>query len=79
VRAKGVRKIFTLILVFIVVFAATAGGIYGMGKWIDSRIEKAINNKEFIKKIADEIFPPFLIFDDPRTDKSIEAKPGRRL
>lgn len=65
-EGKGVspaifKNVFTVLKAIAVIIAVMAG-IYGLSNFIDSRIEQAINNEQFIKKVTAYI-RPFVIFD----------------
>lgn len=55
---KEVSKTLRVALVII----SIVGAIYGFGKYIDGRIERAVRDEEFIKKVASRV-RPYVIFD----------------
>ena len=52
-----------MIIKGILLIAAFAGVIYGCIRFIDSRIERIVNDEHFIRKVASHI-RPFVIFDE---------------
>ena len=60
----------TLISIIVAVTACILGVFFYMNDSLNKRIEIKINLPEFIKKVADEIRLPFLIFDSKGTFQS---------
>ncbi len=68
-ESNKIKLYFVVLLAFLTALTtvlAIIAGLYALPKFIDSRIDKAINNTEFVRKIASHV-RPYIIFDTNET------------
>lgn len=65
-KILGYLGAISVILAVIVSLITIVGGIYGLSRYIDSRIEHFVNDPKFIRKISTNI-RPYVIFDENET------------
>jgi hypothetical protein len=66
---KGIRLLLSIVGALVLIF----GAYHGFNFYVDNRIERAINHPDFLKKVADEIRIPFLIFDEKGTFHTVSG------